>query len=121
MKLNKESPASSMSTTSDSIYTLNRYLINGNRSSQKYSTENKGYRLSRKKTSLDGLPGCYASDQEGRSQELRTRASLGTGGSVHTDNEDQGQLLGHPNHTSNTEQRILRSHDTIPGERETSI
>lgn len=70
MKLDKKSSASSVFTRmSNSIYTLNKYLTGGKRSFQKYSTDNKGCRLLRRKISLDRLSGYYANDQEGRSQE----------------------------------------------------
>lgn len=45
------------------------------------------------------------------------RASPGTEGRGHTDNEDQGKLVGPSNQTGHMEQRTLRSHNTISGKR----
>lgn len=69
MKLDKKISAST--TMSDSIYKLNKYSTGSKRSSQKYSTKNKGYRLLRRKISLNRLPEYDANDQEDRSQEQR--------------------------------------------------
>lgn len=49
--------------------------------------ENDGYRLSRSGKEALTLPGCYATI-------TRARASLGTRGRAHVDNEDQGKLVG---------------------------
>lgn len=92
---------------SDSIYKLNKYSTGSKRNSQKYSTKNNGYRLLRRKISLNRLPEYDANDQEDRSQEQRPELQPPweqEAGYIHTDHKGQGQLVGHPNHISNTEE-----------------
>lgn len=103
-----KSSASSVSTTmSDSTVTHVQYLINDKWSSQKYSIENKGCRLSRKKPKqrhLTGFLGVIPVTERTEVRTTRAEASLGTGGRVSRDNADQGQLVGHLNHVSNMKQ-----------------
>lgn len=58
--------------------------------------ENDGYRLSSSGKEALMLPGCYATI-------TRARASLGTRGRAHVDNEDQGKLVGSQQGTENTQ------------------
>lgn len=58
--------------------------------------ENDGYRLSSSGKEALMLPRCYATI-------TRARASLGTRGRAHVDNEDQGKLVGSQQGTENTQ------------------
>lgn len=111
MKLDKKSSASPMSTTmSDSLHMLNKYLINDKWNSQKYGTENKGCRLSRKKKnhSTDFL-GVIPVTKRAEARSTRCGASLGTEGRVHThwqwrSRKAGGSLEPHKQHgTENTQ------------------
>lgn len=72
------------------------------------------------KNHLTGLLDVTPVTKREEARARRARASLGTGGSTQTDNAGQGKLAGHLNNISNRELRTLRSHSTIPVEKETS-
>lgn len=103
-----KSSASSVSTTmSDSTVTHVQYLINDKWSSQKYSIENKGCRLSRKQnktTALDRIPGCYSSDRKDRSKDHKSRSKPGDWRQGIQGQCRSMQLAGHLNHGSNMKQ-----------------